>query len=180
MTTESVFGGTTVQTQTMPSLKDWSKVLQLIDTKNYLDMVEHMLKREIPDKKNPKEWLRPPGIKPMMNQLGIMNMQGILRSIMDKTISQGNLSESKTYNRILKDILSELNDNLFYNDQEYELRQEDRKYVYGIMKAGIKIYLTRLIQDRERKYIHGKDDTHKFESIHLPKRTKGDAGSVYN
>jgi len=176
----SEYGGSTIQTTVNPTLKDFNKVLQLVDTQKYLETLKHILKQEIQNKDNPKIWYTPAGMKPLMNDYGIMKMGGWLQSLMDKTISQGNLSETKTYNRVMRDILNAINDDLFDNDDEYSLSDEDKNYVYHMMKAAIEIYLTRLISDRERKYIYSDDGSkmHKTESYYRPKR-RNDRESVY-
>jgi len=170
---EASYGGSTVQQQVIPTLRDWSKVLQLSETKEYLNDIERSLRRQEYNDEL-RKYVTRHGIVPLMNEEGIQKTMSYLRSIIHRTIGQGNFDDKKEpYRSIIADIWEVLNDDLFVNEGLYQLNQNDYNFVMGIFIVPTKIYLTRLLGDRERKYIYGDEKSTSWASYFKP-RQKGD------
>lgn len=168
-----VFGGAQVAQQSMPSLRDWSKVLQLSETKDYLDNLEHLFKREIRTKEG--MWVRPPGIPPLMNDLGIYNVMTLIKAVIHRVIGQGNFDkEMELYNKVLAQIWTASNDDLFVNYEIYDVAEKDISYIKNLVIISTRVYLTRLLSDKERNYIYGEEKSTSWAKYFGPGNKKGE------
>ena len=176
------WGGTSVAETNVPQLKDYSQVLNLVDTKDFLMRFEHKLRMERQDPLNPEKWDKVPGQSQIMNEKGIFIMLSMIGDVINKVVGQGNLDDdmlgqkqrNRMYNKVVGDIREWLNDELFLNHEDYELDPRHFNYVRNLIKIPVSIFLTRLIGDKERKHIHGNSmgKSTRFEKYFMPGQSK--------
>lgn len=174
---DTTFGGATMQTEMRPTIKDWSKVLQLIDTTPLLNDIDHVIKQEIQMKDDPTKWYTPQGIKPLMNEEGRIRVLGIVKSSINKTIGQSNFDD-KRYKAIVADIWRAINDDLFKSDFDYSLSDQDKQYIIDLTVITVKNFLTQAINDKSRKYIFGEEKSHRWEQFIVPRKNEKEKGSI--
>ena len=169
----------TVSQQNIPTLRDWSKVLQLSETKDYLDNLEKGLRQQYYDDTK-REWCSKPGIPPLMNEIGIHKVMTSVKNVIHRVMGQGNFDQKKEmYYRVFCEIWEGVNDDIFANEDVYEITQNDIAYIKRLIIIPTEIYLTRLLSDKERSYIYGEEKSTSWQKYFMPKAKGEKSSEVY-
>lgn len=170
------WGGSIYQQTRQPVLRDFSHILQLTDTKELLLYIENSL-RQYKWNSATKSWEKVVGLEPMMTEEGIQRILAIPQVICNKVIGQGNLQSHdidklSMYYKALKTLMEWVNDEIFINGERYKIRVEDEAYIKRLVIEPVKIFITKLIDDKERQYIYGDNRMEKIERFAMPKEVK--------
>ena len=126
-----------------------------LDTSNHLLDIEKRLggmERRWNGKKNDYEYVKVN--KPLINQLGISRVMGILRSVMDVNTILSDYKKEEAY-AVVVEVVSAVLDVLYLERANFEVKKSDLTTIRSIVENGVKSTIFRSVEGVTMDYLRG-------------------------
>jgi len=99
-----------------------------------------------------------------LNDKGVQSIMSTVNSFLDSSFGQGN-TDVEHYRRLVADLNDSMKDDLFVNQEAYGLDDNDYKSIVEEVRRMAEIYLTRTINDLERKHLKNSMTVNESQSV---------------
>jgi hypothetical protein len=106
-----------------------------------LEDLYHMLSGDYWDTEK-RTWINDGSIRPLMNKAGVQYCIQYYKSHVNPKISSLGNIDAVEFNAFMMRFCQELNNHLFYHEDDYDLREEDEGMIIAFMENSVKLVLS--------------------------------------